>query len=547
MNETRSAWTLFFAVALFYIFWIAIEQEAPREQAIDQPGVPVEERFEMPSRPAEVVDSADAIDRVAPQARSRELVVRGDVLEVVLDTRGASVVGATVLDHVYGPGHSSEGLAIEIVNARTSGGAGATYLVDRVGGIVDLAEVVFECEASPRVELFGADSTQVVFRAELADGTVVSRRYLFWGDRHSFESSIDYEGPERVGAYYCKWGVPLRLTETHAKMDQEYFKGLVMEDAKLEDLKLKDVDRGDRWGSSGRVDWAGARTRYFLVAMIPAERADLSAEVAGVGDRAAPEGFEVVLRRGRVGRRAFSERHTMYIGPLDYDELKTLGRDVDRAVDFGGSFLRPISRVIFEVMVHIRKVIPSYGLVIIVVSLLVKAIFWPLTHKSFESSAKMRALSPKIKQLQEKHKSNPQKQQQEMMKLYREHGVNPLGGCLPMIVQMPVLYALFIVFRSTIAFRGEPFLGYIPDLSAPDPYWILPLVMGVSMLLQQKVMAQMVTDPRQKMLGYMMPVIFTALFLNMPSGLVLYWTVSNVASIIQQILINRRSVEGATL
>ena len=130
------------------------------------------------------------------------------------------------------------------------------------------------------------------------------------------------------------------------------------------------------------------------------------------------------------------------------------------------------------------------------------------------------------------------------MALYKEHGVNPLGGCLPMFVQMPVLFALFVVFRSTIAFRGQGFLGYVPDLSAPDPFYILPIFMGVTMLAQSRLTP--VEDPKQRMISTMMPIVFTALFLNMPSGLVLYWTVSNLVSIAQQVLVNRGTLLKAT-
>ncbi|MAE70603.1 MAG: hypothetical protein CME06_09060 [Gemmatimonadetes bacterium] len=544
MNETRSAWALFFAIAVFYVFWIAVEPQAPIPE-----GPPVRESAQVGEESVRAIErvEVDAAEEATIEMPSRRVVVRGERLEVVLDTRGAAIVGARILDHVYGRGHMLEGSAVALFDGSEGGEQGGVYLVDRVGGLLDLSQRVFECTAGDEVDLRGRDGVELVFALELEDGTSARRTYTFSSALHSFESRLDFAGPTRVGSYESRWGIPLELTESHVKMDKEHFKGLLMEDASLDDVKLKDVEWGETIASSESVDWVGARTRYFMVAMIPAERAGVGAEIAGIGPAGEPEGFELALTRKQVGAASFSDRQSFYVGPLDYDELRGLGRDLDRAVDFGGSFLRPISKVIFGAMVVIRKVIPSYGLVIIVVSLLVKGIFWPLTHKSFESSAKMRALSPKIKQLQEKYKSNPQKQQQETMKLYREHGVNPLGGCLPMIVQMPVLYALFIVFRSTIAFRGEPFLGYIPDLSAPDPYWILPLLMGVSMLIQQKVMAQMMTDPRQKMMGYMMPVIFTALFLNMPSGLVLYWTVSNLASILQQILINRRSVEGASI
>jgi YidC/Oxa1 family membrane protein insertase len=182
----------------------------------------------------------------------------------------------------------------------------------------------------------------------------------------------------------------------------------------------------------------------------------------------------------------------------------------------------------------------AYGWVLVLFGVAVRTVLWPLNQKAMKSSMAMQALQPELKSLQDRYKSDPQKMQQEMMRLYKEHGVNPLGGCLPMLIPMPVLFALFFVFANTIEFRGVPFL-WLPDLSRADPLFIIPLVMGLSMYALSKIgQVGMPPNPQATMMLYMMPVMFTVLFLRFSSGLNLYYAVSNLASLPQQWLIARQ-------
>jgi YidC/Oxa1 family membrane protein insertase len=214
-------------------------------------------------------------------------------------------------------------------------------------------------------------------------------------------------------------------------------------------------------------------------------------------------------------------------------------------MNFGWKIIQPISKLVLWAFQFLNSFIPNYGIVIVVFSLLVKIILHPLTKKSYQSMQEMQRIQPEMARLREKYASDPQKMNMEVMKLYKEHGVNPMGGCLPMLLQMPLLYALFIVFRSTIELRQAPFFGWIKDLSAPDTIFhlpfsiplygdtvnVLPIVMGATMPIQQ---AMTVTDPKQKMMVYMMPIIMTLAFNTFPSGLNLYYTLFNVLSILQQ-------------
>jgi YidC/Oxa1 family membrane protein insertase len=189
-------------------------------------------------------------------------------------------------------------------------------------------------------------------------------------------------------------------------------------------------------------------------------------------------------------------------------------------------------------MLWLHRFVPDYGLVLILFGVLVRLAMWPLTTKSFRSIQAMQKIQPEILRLRERYKSDPQRMQQETMKLYREKKVNPLGGCLPNLIPMPILFALFFVFQSTIEFRGQAFL-WLPDLSQPDPWYILPILMGLTMFISSKMVQ---TDPKMAAMTYAMPVVLTFVFLNLAAGLVLYYTVSNVLTFIQQWMLRRATV-----
>jgi YidC/Oxa1 family membrane protein insertase len=235
--------------------------------------------------------------------------------------------------------------------------------------------------------------------------------------------------------------------------------------------------------------------------------------------------------------------HSVYVGPQEYRRLAALGHDLNDINPYGW-ILRPVIQPFSVMIVHIllwmhENLSLAYGWVLVVFGVLVRVVLWPLNQKAMKSSLAMQALQPEMKALQDRHRNDPQKLQQEMLKLYRTHGVSPLGGCLPMLIPMPVLFALFFVFANTIEFRGVPFL-WLPDLSRADPLYIIPILMGLSMYALTKIgQVGMPPNPQSFMFLYVMPVMFTVLFLQFSSGLNLYYAVSNIASLPQQWLISR--------
>jgi YidC/Oxa1 family membrane protein insertase len=248
----------------------------------------------------------------------------------------------------------------------------------------------------------------------------------------------------------------------------------------------------------------------------------------------------------------------LFIGPVDYKELESYGRNLVKIVDFGSFFglkfiVRPIAEyVLLPLFQFINSFIPNYGVVLIIFSIIIKIVVYPLTKSSYQSMKKMQALQPKITELKEKFKDDPQKMNKETMKLYSTYGINPAGGCLPMLLQMPIFVALWGMFQSAIDLRQQPFVGWITDLSQPDVIFSLgtklPLVgiqeisglavlMGITTFVQQKMT---VKDPKQQALVYMMPIMLTLLFMSFPSGLNLYYFMFNVLSIAQQYYINHK-------
>ncbi len=238
-------------------------------------------------------------------------------------------------------------------------------------------------------------------------------------------------------------------------------------------------------------------------------------------------------------------RFDAYLGPQEYDRLEAVGQDLEGVNPYGWRWLRPIIRPLVGIVMLIlgwmhEALNLAYGWVLILFGVLMRVVLFPLYQKSMRAQMAQMQVQPLMKELQEKHKDDPQKLQSEMMKLYREHGVNPLAGCLPMMLPMPILFTLFFVFQGTIEFRGVPFL-WLPDLSLKDPLYIIPLLMGLSMFLLswigQRGMDQ--TNPQMKMMTYVLPVVFTVMFAGFPSGLNLYYTTSNIASLPQQLYLSK--------
>jgi len=367
--------------------------------------------------------------------------------------------------------------------------------------------------------------------------------YRFQPDEYVFDVEGEIEGGAE-GVVTVGLGPRLHSVDADTAMDIRTY-GVVTKANRTERLDFRSLDPGERRELVGPFEWVAIKSKYFVAALLtlePGQPQFGGALAVGLPKEGRYETDVDVTASlpssdGRFRMRA-------YIGPQEYKRLKAIGHDFDDVNPYGW-ILRPVIRpvvdyLILPVLLWMHETLNlAYGWVLIVFGIAIRIILWPLNQKAMRSSMAMQAIQPEMKVIQEKYKNDPPRQQQEMLKLYREHGANPLGGCLPMLIPMPVLFALFFVFANTIEFRGVSFL-WLPDLSRADPYFIIPIVMGASMFVLSWLGQRGVPpNPQAKMMMYLMPGMFTFLFLRFSSGLNLYYAVSNLASLPQQWLISR--------
>jgi len=289
--------------------------------------------------------------------------------------------------------------------------------------------------------------------------------------------------------------------------------------------------------------WAAFKSKYFLFALLAGASEGQDAYLGGVLVRDGVGEYQAELTATQSLRSDGAFGYRIFLGPQEFARLSNLGEDMQNVNPYGWKFFRPIVRpfvgIIMAILTFFHENLKiGYGWVLILFGVLMRVVLYPLNQKAMRSQIKNMAVQPLIQEIQTKYKDNPEKLQKEMMKLWKEHGYNPLGGCLPMLLPWPVLIALFFVFQNTIELRGVSFL-WLPDLSAPDPYYILPLFLGVSMFLLQWVSMKSMpqTNQQMKMMMYFMPIMMVFIFFQLASGLNLYYATANIATLPQQIMI----------
>jgi YidC/Oxa1 family membrane protein insertase len=412
----------------------------------------------------------------------------------------------------------------------------------------------FRVEGEDRI-LNNHDSVyRVIFTYASPDGGLIVKTYVFHYEDYVFDLAVDISDPRKfdlVQGVTVGWFNPLEPTELDLNQDKGKLGGFFYGQGEFESAnKLKNDSL--RQVLTGPFDWVATRTKYFTAVIIA--QSEPAREVAVLGAQASridPNGrptpwpeFGIGMTYGTPAEQS-SYAFRVYTGPLDYDRLKAMGQGLTQLVDLGWWLFRPFSVAILWLFTNMHRAIPNYGIVIILFSILMKAVFWPLSLKTAKSMYKMKEIQPKLQELKDKFKNEPAKMQQETMKAYKEFGVNPFGSCLPMLIQMPIFLALYSVLSNTIELRGADFALWITDLSQPDPLGfplfgfritVMSILMGLAMFVQQKMT---ITDPKQKMMVYMMPVIFIVIFGNLASGLVLYWTVFSIIGIFEQWMVLR--------
>lgn len=445
------------------------------------------------------------------------------------------------------------------------GGSYDLSFVSIDGRGINTKDVVFNSSKKPGTyKLEGKDSLTFDYIFEFQQGKSLVKSFTFYGNKYEVKSKIEFIGFKDIisnNSYDVVWANGIRPVEKNSVDEANYSNASVFYGGEQVIVDASSVGEKEIKEFRGRVEWISVRNKYFASIIVPDDPQKVEgAYVEGIREAVGKEGLKEVydIRLTMPFQNQINETRsfTLFIGPVEYKLLEAYGRNLESIVDFGSFFglkfiVRPIAEyVLLPLFQFINSFVPNYGIVLIIFSLIIKIVVYPLTKSSFQSMKKMQALQPMMTELKEKFKDDPQKMNKETMKLYSTYGINPAGGCLPMLLQMPIFIALWGMFQSAIDLRQQPFFGWIKDLSQPDVIYDLgfklplfgiseisglALLMGITTFIQQKMT---VKDPKQQALVYMMPIMLTLLFMSFPSGLNLYYFMFNVLSIAQQYYIN---------
>ncbi|OQX07504.1 MAG: membrane protein insertase YidC [Desulfobulbaceae bacterium A2] len=547
MQRTLLAVALSFLILIGYQYFFAPAPQPPAQvqQAQQQQLTPPASTKETPGTAA--IASAAVTGIQAPRLEegqsARDIVVETPLYRAVLTEAGGGFKSFTLKKY------------------RRDNNSGQPMELVRTDNPVELPVLFTPDVASPLLPMYQAAQQQLtVDQAEgqtlsmtAASGNLqVQRSMVFKADSYLVDLVIQLTNG---GGEPLRLAPALHLTSrpftANASSSMYVFQGpAALLQNELLEIKDDDLSKGPRV-LQGALSWVGYEDTYFLSALIPGDAQPRSATITAAGDRRVTSLAEapVTLAPGDSVRLSYQ----LYFGPKKLDALKEAGHELHRAVDFG--WFDPVAKPMLALLNLLYGLFGNYGVAIILVTVVVKLLFWPITHKGMKSMKNMQKLQPKMAKIRERYKNDPAMMNQELMAMYKTYKVNPLGGCLPMVLQIPVFFALYKVLLIAIELRHAPFLLWINDLSAPDrlgigfdiPYLggipVLTLLMGASMFLQQR-MTPTTLDPTQAKIMMFLPVVFTFMFINFSSGLVLYWFVNNLLAILQQQVINRQTAEA---
>jgi YidC/Oxa1 family membrane protein insertase len=567
----------FILIGVILLAWMWLQspqqpQQGPQPQhhasvdtAITQPAAPPEKTVPEKQTPVLGVSDSGQTRWGTAFAGHEKGVEEYITIATELYTAELSTRGGVIRKWELNKYKSWDGHPVQLVPTE-SGGDLSVLFTSREGRLINTHDLFFSVD-EPRlrnVALQGTDSCTVALSLPSNNGGRIVKRFTFHGDSYTFGVKFDFDRMDSVISnfeYQVVWEKGIRYAEENSVDESSFAMAYAYSGGELTEVDASKVAEKKQRDITGAADWVAQRNKYFIAAMLPrgtkSEGAYLEGTALAMPNQGIQEQYGMALKMPYRGRRFEGSEMDVYLGPLEYDRMKSLGQGLESTMNLGAAWIiRPISEyVMIPLFKFLRWFIPNYGVVIIVFSLIIKIALHPLTRKSMQSMRKMQKLAPMIEELKEKYKDDQQKLGQATMNLYKEYGANPASGCLPMILQMPILFALYAVFRSSIELRQSSFVWWIQDLSIPDyvlklPFTIpmvgihafsgLALLMTATTIIQQK---QTVTDPRQKAMVWMMPLMMLLIFNNLPSGLNLYYFVFNLLSIAQQAWFNRQHQE----
>ena len=487
--------------------------------------------------------------------KSDTIVVKTNRYRILLTSYGGGPISIVLKDYYY-----RDGKPIEMLPHASFATPEATFS----GGAFSTSRIKFVSSLPPGEYDATTKELDLVYTYQSPNGGEIIKRFHFYPDKYNYDLSFNVNKVQQLGferQYNLVWNTPLGVTEPQPELDYRSMQAVAMQSGSRE--KLDDFNKNKLNQSlDGNTAWGGLRSKYFAAVMIPKNREASSVFANGEKTKIPTADNKTIEKRTITvglsmpfaGVSHFTDSFTVFVGPLDYTLMSKYKVGLEDILGIGttpyvGWIIKPFAIAIIWFLPKMYKVIPNYGFVIILFAFLVKIITLPLSMKSFKSMNAMKTLQPKIDELKKKYKKNPQALNSEMMKLYKAHGVNPISGCLPMLPQMPLFFALFSVFRSTILLRDAPFIWFITDLSRGatsfmDPYIILVVIMIIAQFVSQKL--TMSTGQQNKALMYVMPVFMGFIFYKFSAGLVLYWACFSIFSLMDYFLFKRKNVQVQT-
>ncbi len=533
-----------------YLF-VGFDKPASVDQAVQQPAADSAKPAVVPQTPTLVASSpVVALTIPAYDRKPKEITIETDLYMAIMSEDGGAIRSFVLKEHKET--HAKDSPGMQLVKTDASQGDSLHFSWGSVIG----TQVLYASDKE-NLKLSGdAGKGELRMTAQAGNGLQIERVYSFTNNSYLIGLSIKVKNTSSA----LVQGLPqLHLLNKHflgadSPAQSFMFAGpAVYLNGELQEVPAKDFKDGPKT-LQGIIDWAGYEGNYFLCGLLPIEGSGVSFTMQGNDDLTKMQlsGTQDTLQPGTEKEY----KYNVFYGPKKLTLLKELGSNLDKSINFG--WFDIIAKPTLWLLNWFYTYLHNYGVAIILVTVLFKAVFWPISQKGMKSMKNMQKLQPKMVKIKEKYKSDPTKMNQEVMNLYKTYKVNPLGGCLPMVLQIPVFFALYKVLLMGIELRHAPFMLWITDLSAPDRLWlgfdipylgglpVLTLLMGASMFFQQK-LSPTTADPTQAKIMMFLPVIFTFMFLNFASGLVLYWFVNNLLSILQQVLINRDSKKAVVV
>ena len=521
-------------IALLFMSFI-VYQQWQLDYHTPKPVVTEQAKTAVSDVPSSANSNANAVVNET-QTKGNVITLENDVFRLQINTVGGDVVGSELLK--YDAELDSKTPFVLLQNTPQHTYVAQSGLIGKDGIDTKSGRAVYQVEGSSFKLEEGQNELVVPFTFQ-RDG--VTYRKVFVLKRGQYDVVVNYEiNNQSDKAIEVEPYGQLRhsLVDSSGSVAMPTYTGGAYSSSETNYKKYSFSDMENaNLSINTKAGWVAILQHYFVSAWIPNQDADN--QLYTLTDKANNIGS--IGYRGPVTVIQPNTTETLtsklWTGPKLQNEMGEVANHLDLTVDYGWAWF--IAKPLFWLLTFIQKLVHNWGLAIICVTLVVKAILYPLTKAQYTSMAKMRMLQPKLQEMRERFGEDRQRMSQEMMKLYKDEKVNPLGGCLPLLLQMPIFIALYWTFMEAVELRHAPFFGWIQDLSAQDPYYILPILMGASMFLLQKMSPTPVADPMQQKIMNFMPLTFMVFFLWFPAGLVLYWLVSNLITIIQQQLIYR--------